>query len=110
MERKALVINTDGSIAEVDTTLDALQGAVGGWVQAVDLTDALTLWVNEEGKMVGLPHNRYAQALWDDAYGEGTDYIVGNAVLTGGVDEHGDTLGLDDESIATVKARVGLAA
>lgn len=110
MERKALVINTDGSIAEVDTTLDALQGAVGGWVQAVELSGSLTLWVNEEGKMVGLPHNRYAQALWNDVYGEGTDYIVGNAVLTGGTDEHGGTLGLDDESIAKVKARVGLAA
>lgn len=107
---KALVINTDGTVAVVEPTLDGLQASVDGWVQAVDLSGTLTLWVNEEGKMVGLPHNRYAQILWDEAYGEGTDYIVGNAVLTGGTDEDGNTLGLDDETIATVKARVGLAA
>jgi hypothetical protein len=110
MGRKALVINTDGTVAVIDPTLDALQAAVGGWVQAVDLTDTLTLWVNEEGKMVGLPYNPYAQALWNDTYGRGTDYLVGNAVITGGTDEDGETLGLDDESIAAVKARIGLAA
>ncbi len=110
MGRKALVINTDGTVAVIDPTLDALQGAVGGWIQAVDLSDRLTLWVNEEGKMVGLPHNRYAQLLWDEAYGEHTDYIVGNAVITGGSDEDGETVSLDDESIAAVKARIGLAA
>lgn len=109
MGSKALVVKTDGTVETVDTTLDALQGAVGGWVQAVDLSGSLTLWVNEEGKMIGLPHNPYAQRLWDDAYGKGTDYIVGNAVLTGGADEDGNTLGLDDLSIATVMAGVGLA-
>jgi hypothetical protein len=110
MGRKALVINTDGTVAVIDPTLDALQGAVGGWVQAVDLTDTLTLWVNEEGKMVGMPHNPYAQLLWNEAYGENTDYIVGNAVVTGGADDEGEMVTLDDATIEAVKARIGLAA
>lgn len=98
--KKAIQIKTDGTINVLDTTADSLetlQTAVGGWVQAIDLATDMTMWCNEEGKLVGLPHNPFAQYMWDTAFGAHTDYIVGDIVLTGGTDEEGYTLGLTDE-------------
>lgn len=80
-------------------SLEQLQHAVGGYIQAIDLSDELTLWCNEEGKIMNLPHNHRAQELWDKVFGAGTDYIVGDIVLTGGADENGETLGLTDAQV-----------
>jgi hypothetical protein len=105
MTAKALWITTKGELVELDeVSLTALQQAVGGWVQAIGLTDSLTLWLNEEGKLNGLPHNLKGQAIWDSFFGIDTDYIVGNIVLTGGADEDGETLGLDDETVKKLSA------
>lgn len=105
---KALIIRTTGEVETVefaeDTALAALQEGVGGWVQAVDLSDTLTLWVNEEGKLADLPHNLFGQALWNERFGYYTDYIVGDIVLTGGTGAEGETLGLDDEQVETLSA------
>ena len=49
--------------------------------------------------MMNLPHNRRAQELWDKVFGAGTDYIVGDIVLTGGANEDGETLGLTDAQL-----------
>ena len=98
--KTAIRITTQGEVSTLDITadsLDTLQGAVGGWVQAIDLTADMTMWCNEEGKLVGLPHNPYAQFMWDKAFGAQTDYIVGDIVLTGGADEEGYSLGLTAE-------------
>ena len=73
-----------------DTELETLQDAVGGLIQAVDLTTSLTMWCNEEGKLIGLPVNPVATAMWTRYFGE-TDVIVGNVVFTGGCDEDGNT-------------------
>lgn len=100
--KKALAITTIGEVKILDLTdkaLEQLQEAVGGWVQAIDLSDEMSLWCNEEGKMNNLPHNPFGQAFWEMAYGR-TDYIVGNVVLTGGVDDEGETIGLTDYQIA----------
>lgn len=107
----ALRVTTTGSVEELDITdntksLDVLQGAVGGWVQAIDLDASVTLWLNEEGKLVGLPHNPYAQWAWDKAFGPHTDYMVGDAVFTGGVDDEGMTLGLDDNTAQAIRSMV----
>jgi hypothetical protein len=103
--KKAVIIRTNGTTETIDIstdTLDKLQGAVGGWVQAIDLSDTITMWLNEEGKVEGLPHNETAQWYWDMAFGPDTDYIVGDIVFTGGVDAQGDTLGLDDKTVETL--------
>jgi len=109
---KALVVRTSGEIDTVefagDAALSVLQEGVGGWVQAVELDGDLTLWVNEEGKLADLPHNPFAQALWNERYGYYTDYIVGDIVLTGGVGAEGETLGLSDEQVETLSQRSAL--
>lgn len=103
----AIRITTDGTIEELDlsgdNSLDVLQTAVGGWVQAIDLHDALTMWLNEEGKLERLPHNPYAQSEWDNRYGANTDYMVGDVVFTGGTDEDGATLGLDEDTAQQIR-------
>jgi hypothetical protein len=103
--KNAVIIRTNGTSEIIDistNTLDQLQSAVGGWVQAINLNDTLTMWLNEEGKVEGLPHNAVAQWYWDMAFGPDTDYLVGDVVFTGGVDSRGDTLGLDDNTANTL--------
>ena len=94
--KTALRINTDFTteILDLDTdTLEKLQDAVGGWVQAVDLHDDLTLWCNEEGKLTSLPTNVIGTHMWEKSFGM-TDIIMGNIVFTGGTDDEGENLAL----------------
>ena len=51
--------------------------------------------------MISLPHNPFGQALWEKSYGR-TDYIVGDVVITGGVDDEGETISLTDEQIISI--------
>ena len=105
--KNAIKITPEGEVSIIDIAgdeLSTLQGAVGGWVQAIDLDDAVSLWVNEEGKMLRQAHNRKAQALWDAAFGPETDYIVGTAVVTGTPDAHGNTRGLSQTAIDKLSA------
>ena len=96
--RNALVIGFDESLEVIDLdspegTLEVLQNAVDGWVQAVDINPTVTMWMNEEGKLDGLPFNGIATGLFQARFGK-IDIIMGNAVLTGGVDAEGETVGL----------------
>lgn len=100
MSKIALALYVDGEISRFaiqDDELEVLQGIVGGWVQCIGLRPDLTLWCNDDGKLMQLPHNPLAQAVWDKYIGQGTDVIVGNVVLLGGVDEEGETLGIGQD-------------
>lgn len=101
---KAVVIKTDGTKEvvefEIGNSYDLLSASVGGWIECVSLrTRNADMWVNEEGKLNGLPQNPHATALWVEEYGT-TDIIVGNIIITGGVDNEGETLGLSDEQVS----------
>jgi len=105
--RKAVVIGFDESIEVLDLdapegSLKVLQDAVDGWVQVVDLAPKLSIWVNEESKLNGLPYNGKATAIFQERFGA-VDIILGNAVLTGGTDEEGETIGLTDEQVARIQ-------
>jgi hypothetical protein len=94
--KTALRINIDFTTEILDLeddSLKKLQGAVGGWVQAVDLQDNLTLWCNEEGKLIGLTPNVIGTHMFEKSFGM-TDVIMGDVVFTGGTDDEGDNLGL----------------
>lgn len=102
----ALVIKTDGTKEVVlftqDTFLKLAQDTVGGWVQMLPLPKkGIDLWLNEEGKMIGLDQNPVATALWSEDWGM-TDYMVGNAIITGGVNDEGETLGLTNGQIESL--------
>ena len=114
MKAKVLKIPARGewSFAEVDTeadgiiTLDALQGAVGGWIECWWLGDAgfpdLDLVINEEGKLDGLSFNVVATRL-SGIFARG-DCIVGDAVVC----RHGDanSIGLTDKDELELRRRL----
>jgi hypothetical protein len=94
--KTALRINIDFTTEILDLeddSLKKLQGAVGGWVQAVDLQDNLTLWCNEEGKLIGLTPNVIGTHMFEKSFGM-TDVIMGDVVFTGGTDDEGENLAL----------------
>lgn len=98
---KALIVNVDGTHEvvefEIGKSYDLLRNAVEGWIECVSLDNA-DLWLNEEGKLIGLPVNYFATELFTQRFGA-VDVIVGNVVLTGGADEEGDTVGLDENTL-----------
>lgn len=104
--KKAIAITTLGEVTIIDLnegSLEKMQKAVGGYVQAINLSEGVTMWCNEEGKMMSLPHNPFGQAFWEIAYPVSefgrTDYIVGDIVLTGSADDEGDMLGFTTQEI-----------
>lgn len=101
--RQALKLNVHGETQVVD--LDAPEGsyevirsAVDGWIEAVDLSDEMTMWVNEEGKLIGLIRNDMATKMFREVFGN-VDVIMGDVIFTGGSDDEGETLGLTDEQL-----------
>lgn len=102
--KTAVTIGTDGSITEfvLDDAngLEQLQALVGGWLEGVDLGDAF-MYVNEEGKIDGLPVNASATLLFHAVHGP-HDIIVGNVVLVGQSDENGDETSLSESQVATM--------
>jgi len=91
----------------VDSELSTLQSAVGGWIEAVDVAGEMSIYLNEEGKMIGLPINYVATWYFDQTWGAGKDIIVGDVVFTGLPDGEGKTMGLTVEQLTGVMDRVG---
>jgi hypothetical protein len=72
---------------ERDATLAFMQKLVGGWLEAAPIfTDALTMYCNEEGKLLGLPVNVVATLMLDPRV---EDVIAGDVLIVGGPDEEG---------------------
>lgn len=106
MTTLAIKITTNGEVVPLDSTsLETLQEAVGGWVQAITIRPDITMWLNEEGKINRAPHNPVGQSLWNNVYGKDTDYIVGDVVLTGGTDDNGETLPISNETVEAIRSK-----
>ena len=71
---------------EISCALATLQGLVGGLIEHVPAGVNVHLWVNEEGRLLGLPVNRGASVL-------AGRLIVGTAVLCG-ITPDGDDIDL----------------
>ncbi len=93
---------------EFDNTLEALQEIVGGCIQVVpmkyryadsDAVDRVELICNEEGKLKGLPVNRYIKELNYDA-------VCGTFLLAGVGEE--DFESLTEEQIRRLKDRYNI--
>jgi hypothetical protein len=70
-----------------EPTLKEAQEFVGGYVEGISFPNGDYLIINEEGKLIGLPLNPEATALWratfdNDNYVTGRkDFVVGPAIL-----------------------------
>jgi len=100
---QTLIIPADGSEVRWEDPekidLDYLSEKVGGYIEAVSIGEDITMYLHEEGKIMGLPRNERATRL-AKKYGRISlmDYIVGNVVMVGGVDEEGYDTGLSQTS------------
>jgi hypothetical protein len=115
-EKHALVVSSELTaelINIAEQELSKLQIAVGGLIEAVDLTPEITMWVNEEGLLLdNLEPNLLATAFMAEIMNTQTP-IMGDVVFTGGIDEEGDTKSLTQANVAelvemTRKARESL--
>ena len=78
---------------------DEMVGVVHGYIEGVYL-DGATAYVNEEGKLQGLPKNEAATALahaHNAIYGD--DWIAGNMLIVGNCDDEGEMMTLTNEWI-----------
>lgn len=82
-------------------SLEELQGAVGGYIEAVGLPDGSTMFLNEEGKLNGLPVNEVATALAREMI-QKDDWIAGDVALVGPTDDEGESTSLPPQVLQGV--------
>jgi hypothetical protein len=105
---KALIIPTESKpyITNVDGGYKELQSYVGGIITSVDHpsnpNDArlhhsvgFSGYVNDEGLVLGLPYNSIASVLFGL-------YLCGDCVVTGGVDDDGNDMDVNNDQITVV--------
>jgi hypothetical protein len=79
-------------------SLDFLQQLCEGYIDALPGDGRLELYVNDEGKINGGMPNALATAVWDSlndgAPSRAGEWIAGNLVVCGKLDDDGEQLGL----------------
>ena len=88
----AVIVRTDGTVekTQLKYDLETMQGIVGGYIESVFLPDA-TVYVNEEGHLLGLPPNERILEI----VGSYTPYppyslrLLGDAIILGKPDLFG---------------------
>lgn len=99
-----VALYTNGDTEVITLTLDLgtqINDIVGGYFESISLLTPVGLvdmWVNEGGLLFDLPINEKANKIHHE-YRKSSHNIVGNAVITGGVDRYGNTLGLTQEQV-----------
>lgn len=101
--KKILVKKVGGELepGEFDG-LEDMQKIVGGHIECVQLPHDIDLWLNEEGKLEGLPANI---ALFHN--GEVVDIIVGD-VFFASHDDEGDSTSLNDIQKKWIEQRLNI--
>ena len=88
--------------AELDNTLEAMQRAVGGPIQAVyPFEEPVALICHEEGKLVGLPLNRCLRLDNGEIY----DIVAGTFFLCAAPPDSEDCEGLSPEQLERYRRR-----
>lgn len=89
----------------------ALVKAVGGWIEPVSFSEPMTgarctMYVNEEGKLLGLPVNQVATILTRRLAGL-NDVIVGDAAVAGPLGDDGEHLDFSDGTATALTDWIG---
>ena len=103
---KALLVTTDNEVQVLDKDFDlkTIQEYIGGWIEAISFgpdNGHFFAYADEEGKLKDLPENKTVTQFW---YNSGQtvllgDYIAGNVLFFGEVDESGDETDVPDDVI-----------
>jgi hypothetical protein len=97
-----MIIKTDGTKETIASfNLETLQEAVGGHLEALFIGNGIYLYLNEEGKLMGLPYNAVATSLASRSL-QANDYIAGNVVVCG-CDDFGNEVPLTPEQARLVE-------
>lgn len=80
---------------------ERLTEAIGGLLQAVPLSDTISLYCHDEGKVLDLPGNLKASKVWEHFYGN-TDTLAGHIVLTGAPNAQGYDTGLTEADLELI--------
>jgi hypothetical protein len=97
---KAVIVKTSGEVFEVNAEgLQEIQRAVGGYIEAIEAGSIGSGFVNEEGKIKGLPDNIIATAVWHRAnkLTKFSDYLVGDVLFCGLPDDEGNSQDISQE-------------
>ena len=90
-------------IAEIESSLEAMQQAVGGYIQAIyPFKDPVALICHEEGKFLGLPLNR---GLFHPDTGALYDIVAGTFFLCAAPPDSDGFEGLTEVQLAIYKKR-----
>lgn len=96
---KAIKVEPSGKVSRIEiNSYDDLNKAVGGYIEHFMFGEDHSAYVNEEGKIIGLPENFLATQLCEE-YQVGLhrdDVIVGNMVILGPVDEEGEDTDINE--------------
>lgn len=81
---KAIVIPANGPmrIEECNKSKELITKVVDGNIESLDLGECGTMYLNEDGKLINLPINYNATAMYAACYGY-VDIIVGDVVVFG---------------------------
>ena len=80
---KMIVITSSGNISiQENNGYQCLKKAVGGYVEAVHIGDDAVMYLNEEGKLLGLDVNPIATKLYR-SFISTSDVIVGDVCIVG---------------------------
>lgn len=105
-----IILTTEMGTTELPaSSYDEISKAVGGYIQLVPLQNdfaGYAMYVHEEGKLLGLPINDLATAVWENSYGR-TDIILGNAVLiNANTDDEGNELPISETEAEKLMERL----
>jgi hypothetical protein len=103
---KAVIVKTSGEVFEVNAEgLSEIQRAVGGYIEAIKAGSIGSGFVNEEGKLKGLPDNVIATAVWHRAnkIHKFSDYLVGDVLFCGLPDDEGNSQDITEDFSAFIK-------
>lgn len=101
---KGILISAEPStrprVIDVSNGLTDLQGLVGGYIDVVRVGDELSVYINDEGKLIGLPPNALA-TMWLSVIGAifPNDYIAGDAVVLWFDPETGEDRGIPQDKL-----------
>lgn len=86
----------------IENTLEAFQQAVGGYIETIKVMTDTVMIVNEEGKLMNLPHNFYIDNPLPDeiffaseASTDTVDEVVGTIIIVGVTEDGTEFTDLD---------------
>ena len=87
---RAVIVDPDGTHreTEIESSLGAFQAVVGGYIEGVIGREA-SIYVNEEGLLIGLPTNPLATLFAQQMVRAGV-VLVGTALIVGPPDDEGN--------------------